>query len=115
MQERDNATQPSIGLRYVAEVLPDATAFGELGRARRAKLLAPLGGGRARKDHSQRHDGGGPVSSTMMRFIRYLLYLGSVVPWPRPVEATVHEYGPIRGRSQGPDGVLLPLLVVARA
>jgi hypothetical protein len=58
VQERDNATQPSIGLRYVADVLPDATAFGELGRARRAKLLAPLGGGRARKDHSQRHDGG---------------------------------------------------------
>jgi hypothetical protein len=58
VQERDNATQPSIGLRYVADILPDATAFGELGRARRAELLAPLGGGRTRKDHSQRYDGG---------------------------------------------------------
>jgi hypothetical protein len=96
VQERDNATQPSIGLRYVADVLPDATAFGELGRVVSATTAAT-------------------VSSTMMRFIRYLLYLGSGVPWPRPVEATVHEYGRIRGRSQGPDGVLLPLLVVARA
>ena len=114
MQERDNATQPSIGLRYVADVLPDATAFGELGRAPRAELLAPSGGGRAARTIVSATTAA-TVSSTMMCFIRYLFYLGSGLPWPRPVEATVHEYGRIRGRSQGPDGVLLPLLVVARA
>ena len=72
MQERDNATQSSIGLRYVADVLPDATAFGELGCARRAKLLHPWAeAGPARTIVSATT--AATVSSTMMRFIRYLL------------------------------------------